>query len=487
MTDMEKDFVNLNKEIDKIIKKAETNVIKNYSKTLETLRNDIRKLYDKYEKDGILSMDQMVKYDRLKKFDNNILLKVSNLYKENSTFMDNTLRNIFKYTRDETIDIVQKKTEKSLIPIKKTLDIEKTVNEKMAGLHWTERMGYQRNDCIYKVQKTLKEGLAQGSSYGEMSKRLNEELNGKVIQPVRIIRTEGARVYQSTQIESLDKIAQKGLQMTKKWVTANDERVRSQHREMDGIIVRYEEDFLLPDGTHTKAPHLTGVAEHDIHCRCIMTIDLQDFYQEERLEAPEIKNEKVKENYDDFKNYLDKKSENNVHAVKMKDYLEYTEFVEDKIMKGSYSYSEVDDVIKFNPKSKLFDKYDTNYALAHELSHRMDVLEYQSYKNESFIKSIEESKKVFYDNKEKIKRWFDDGEIYAEDEAVSDIISAITKGEANTFLPVAHEKEYWENEDNIAAEAFANLSSIDLLDNGKYSKFKEVFKNLFNSYLEVIK
>ncbi|EJU22974.1 phage protein F-like protein [Peptoanaerobacter stomatis] len=267
------EFQELDNLVQKILKMSEKDIQKNYKKTLEELRTTIRKQYDKYEKGGKLDIKEMSKYDRLKKFDDEIKIKLYQLYKNNNALINATLTNICETTRDIVVDTAQNKTKKSLIAIKKTLDIEKTVNEEMAGLHWANRTAHHRNEVIYQVQKTLKEGLSYGSTYKQMSDRLTEKLNGDVLKPIRIIRTEGARVHASTQMQSLDKIAEKGVKMTKKWLSAKDERVRDMHRQMHGISVAYEDDFALPDGTKTKMPHLSGVAKHDINCRCIVTID----------------------------------------------------------------------------------------------------------------------------------------------------------------------------------------------------------------------
>ena len=292
------EFEELDNLVQKILNMSEKDIQKNYKNTLEDLRTTIRKQYDKYEKNGKLDMKEMSKYDRLKKFDEEVKDRLSNLYKDNNSLIKATLTNICDTTRDVVIDTAEKKTKKSLMAIKKNLDVEKTVNEEMAGLKWADRTAHHRSEVIYQIQKTLKEGLSQGSTYKEMSDRLTEKLNKDVVQPMRIIRTEGARVHASTQMQAFDKMAEKGLKMTKKWVTAKDERVRDMHRQMNGVIVPYEEDFTLPDGTKTKMPHLSGVAKHDIHCRCIVTIDFaKNIDDSNKVRNVENKTPKQEEKY----------------------------------------------------------------------------------------------------------------------------------------------------------------------------------------------
>ena len=244
----------------------------------------------------------------------------------------------------------------------------------------------------------------------------------------------------------------------------------------------------------TKAPCLSGIARHDIHCRCFITTDLKDFYKDEDLQnktkenlnIPEIKNDVVKKDAENFDKILEKRSKESMHATKMRAYFEMTDFVEDTNLRIPFTYNIDDDVIKYNTKLESYDFYDKNYVLSHELSHRMDILEYNCANNKEFLKSIEKSEKVLYDNEKEIFKWFNEDGIYEYDEAVSDIISAITNGQANDYLSIAHDKKYW-NKETVPQEIFANLSCIDILDDEKFNEFKELFEELFDSYLEIIK
>lgn len=283
LMNLEQEYKKLNDKIEKIIAENQKKVVKEYKNSLEELRTEIRMMYDRYElQEDKLTLEEVAKYDRLQKLDKKVEETYKALYEHNRKITKETLSNVFNTSADGSISPIEAVTGKKLHDITKTLDIEKTVNEKMAGLHWAERLGHHRNDVIYATQKTLKEGLAQGSTYRELSDRLKTELEGNVIQPLRIIRTESGRVYAKAQQESLDKVSRQ-VKMTKTWHTAKDERVRGRkagdktnHVDMEGQTVLYEENFVFPDGTQTKAPRISGVAGHDIHCRCWMSVDLAE-------------------------------------------------------------------------------------------------------------------------------------------------------------------------------------------------------------------
>lgn len=281
LMNLEAEYKKLNDKVEKIIAENQKKIVKEYKKSLEELRTEIRQMYDRYDlQEDKLTLEEVAKYERLQKLDKKIEDTYKTLYEQNHKITKSTLENVFMTSADGSISPIEAVTGKKLHGITKTLDVEKTVNERMAGLHWAERLGHHRNDVVYATQKTLKEGLAQGSTYRELSDRLKTELEGNVVQPMRIIRTESGRVYAKAQQESLDKVS-KQVKMTKTWHTAKDERVRGRkagdktnHVDMEGQTVLYEEDFVFPDGTQTKAPRMSGIAGHDIHCRCWMSVDL---------------------------------------------------------------------------------------------------------------------------------------------------------------------------------------------------------------------
>lgn len=205
------------------------------------------------------------------------------------------------------------------------------------------------------------------------------------------------------------------------------------------------------------------------------------------LNIPDIKNATLKKSFEDLEDILSRKSKNSLHATKMSMYLEYTEYEEDTSLKVPYSYFINQDKIKYNTKHHNFYKYDFIEAQIHEISHRMDMLEYKSSENTKFLKAIKNSKKIYQKNEEKIIKWFDGKNgLYSKEGSVSDIISVLTKGKANSYLLLGHEKEYWKDAQNIPLEIFANLSYIDIIDKEQHSEFKSVFKDLIEAYLEVV-
>lgn len=271
---LDKKFITLQKKAERMSRMGEKTVAKNYRKLLEDLRLTMGRMYQEYEIDGQLTFSEMSKYNRLQKLDKEVYDLITELYKNNSTVLRGTLRGIVEISYINTLKAVQESTKKELKAIQKPLDVTKTVNNEMAGLKWTERMGKRRVDAIYEVQKEIKYGLTKGDTYGAMSKRLKDTLETDLSKANTIVRTEGHRCFSQAKMDSLNDIAKQGVKMTKTWRSSEDERVRSQHSSMNNVTVPYDSYFILPDGSSGPAPGLIGEPQHDINCRCIMTIDI---------------------------------------------------------------------------------------------------------------------------------------------------------------------------------------------------------------------
>ncbi len=108
-----------------------------------------------------------------------------------------------------------------------------------------------------------------------MSSRLKETLEGDVVKARRIVSTETHRVMEKSKSEAAEYASNQGVKMMKYWVSSQDEAVRSSHEDMadkydKDNAIPVDEDFVNDEtGGKGPAPGQLGVAEDDIHCRCI--------------------------------------------------------------------------------------------------------------------------------------------------------------------------------------------------------------------------
>jgi uncharacterized protein with gpF-like domain len=255
----------IQREYEKLLKEKEKGIVKNYKEALNKLEVEVRKIYDRYELDGQISMDELLKYNRMRKLDVATALVMKDLYKANDKLIKETLKQIIKKTEKDAVKTVD--GIKRLNAIKRTFDIEAVINTRVGGRTWYERTGHRLSNTTYDIHTVIKAGLENGDTYTTMSKNLKDKLGSEIKNTDRVVRTESHRVQEFTKHETMAEI-NKQVKMNKTWHTVNDERVRSSHAEMEGVTIPFEDEFLLPSGATALYPSESGDPAEDINCRC---------------------------------------------------------------------------------------------------------------------------------------------------------------------------------------------------------------------------
>ncbi|MGI6014349.1 MAG: phage minor head protein [Oscillospiraceae bacterium] len=183
--------------------------------------------------------------------------------------------------------------------------IKAAVENPISGLTLSDTLEKNRRDIIYSIKREIGVGLMNGDRYTTMARRISERLDGDYKKAVRIARTEARRAQEAgnndaaTSVDEALKRGTTGLRFVKVWKTLQDERVRPQrtrkgkkgwkttmgrganHMRLNGQTVLQDEPFDLGDGVTAVAPLQSGVAAHDIECRCyvsrIMMTDAEFF------------------------------------------------------------------------------------------------------------------------------------------------------------------------------------------------------------------
>ena len=176
--------------------------------------------------------------------------------------------------------------------------VKRAVENPVSGLTLSDTLEKNRREIIYSIKRTVGVGLMNGDRYTTMARRISEQVDGDYKKAIRIARTETHRVREAGNHDAaqyVDRELQKGTtgrRMCKTWKTMKDERVRPQRRRkgkkgwstkmgrgpnhmiLDGQTVLAEEDFDLKDGHTAPVPGMSGVAGHDINCRCYVSYEM---------------------------------------------------------------------------------------------------------------------------------------------------------------------------------------------------------------------
>lgn len=365
------------------------------------------------------------------------------------------------------------------------------------------------------IRAEISRGIATADSFEHIARNISNRTNQSFNKTMRIVRTEGHAVQIQATWDNVQKAKAAGADIVKQWDATLDKRTRDSHRRVDGEIRELGEKFS--NGMMYPSDRRGGAAEV-INCRCTLLqrarwalddeeletlkkraeyfgLDKTDNFREfekkflkaaEKIfESPVIQGVVIAKAVEDFTETLEKSQGVESHVVKMRMHAEYVDYEENTNLPVPFTYNVTKDAIEYNPTAPNFDLYDLNFVQAHELTHRMDILEYDSISHPAFVAAIDTCRQRVMENAAEIQRLFDEGGAFADSPALSDIISALSNNEIT--VKYGHPDEYWEKEENVIREIFANVSALDVLDSETKKDVESLLKELFESYEDIVK
>ena len=119
------------------------------------------------------------------------------------------------------------------------------------------------------IRTELTRGIAQGMSYTDMARNIENQIRIGLNRAIRIARTEGHRISIESSLDAMHKAKDRGADIVKQWDATMDGRTRPHHRELDGQVRELDEPFEVA-GMKVNAPHQFGKASEDVNCRCVV-------------------------------------------------------------------------------------------------------------------------------------------------------------------------------------------------------------------------
>lgn len=160
-----------------------------------------------------------------------------------------------------------------LFPIDQRQVVKAVQTDSKLSTNLYKRLGEDTEYLKRSIRAELSRGIANGSTWLEIASHIANGMNSPfhkaMNNAMRIARTEGHRIQNEAQWDTLNKAKEKGADVVKQWISTLDNRTRESHRILDGQIRELEEYFEV-NGHKALRPGAFGVASEDIHCRCAM-------------------------------------------------------------------------------------------------------------------------------------------------------------------------------------------------------------------------
>lgn len=185
--------------------------------------------------------------------------------------------------------------------------------------------------------------------------------------------------------------------------------------------------------------------------------------------------EKAKTDYRKFLQTVPEK-----HRMYLEQSMETVEYKIERLSGGAFGYDVVDDVMYCDPINEDFWEYPWETVFTHELAHRIDIMFVDSMQNELFSKAIAKAKSIIEKDPYQFVKFCNKNDSIGY---LSDILDAISEHQYK--FPFSHSVKYWNIKGNKEREIFANLFSLESVqDIEKLDFLKTEFAEVFEVYTQ---
>lgn len=291
-------------------KRCEQNVRRHYKDLMTNLQEFLGVQYAQLAADDKLTYEILHQKGMYARFLEEVEQKVDNFSQLAAQEIRNTVQLTYQRAWEGMVNAVQ--SYNSYADLKLNLTglravtpdiIKNAVNNK----YMEKALQKNHKSTISDIRQQIGIGLSQGDRMSTMARRISEQVDKSYKKATCIARTEVHRVREAGYQDSSERLSQilkdndSEYVMTKTWKTMQDMSVRPyqrkgkkghksfvkgkgpDHVKMHGVTVLVDEEFDLGDGVKAKAPGQSGVAGHDINCRCYLSRDLMTKAEFEKL------------------------------------------------------------------------------------------------------------------------------------------------------------------------------------------------------------
>jgi len=287
--DLDKYINDIEKQTGKLTKEVEQQLKKEYQALAKKILGELANVHSKYEKDGKLTYEEMLKYNRLNSLLTTINDFIDDLTKGEYKVIAEGIKDNYKLSYEYLAYAFEKETQAYLNYSRlKAEQIQASIDNPVSGLTLNDTLQKNRAQIIYEVKRLVTQSIYQGYSYGKTANLLKQTFQNDYVKSVRVARTEMHRVIEKGKHDSAMKAQEEGVVETKTWKCMRDSRVRDTHNRLHGQTVKVGEMFDLGYGEKGEAPSNTGYAHHDCNCRCYLKYTVVDVQKPKRPKLQEM-------------------------------------------------------------------------------------------------------------------------------------------------------------------------------------------------------
>jgi len=285
---MQRQFeVELARDMAALEKQIIKELARTYNDNMKVTKGLLADLYEKYAKDGMLSRDELMKYNRLLGLEKELAKHIKSLTGETR-----------KLTRKGIVESIQGSYLRGRYAMESGLSVNTGlygVNERLIEANllnpfdrigWQSRIQFNLNNTFRGLVDAINEGSIQGYAYDKTAALMTHRIDRSFNDAVRIVRSEQHRASQAAantaHQESARAAERLGIEVRKVWNHYAVGDFRDSHADqLDGQVADDDGLFHL-EGLSAEYPGGFGVAEEDINCKCTISTEIVED-EEDRL------------------------------------------------------------------------------------------------------------------------------------------------------------------------------------------------------------
>lgn len=235
----------------------------NYTKALADIKRNIRQLQS-----NPLTQSKAYQLEFQKQLESQVSAIIEVLQGNNFASVTDYLRMCYEKGFIGNLYDMQGQGVPLLFPIDQKqliLAIEKTGDD----IRLANKLGVSTKELKKQVLSELQRGLANQSTYAKIARCISDYGQSSMGRSMNIARTEGHRVQNQAQFDSMKGAKTRGANIAKQWDSTLDGKTRPEHTQLDGQVRELDEDFTVA-GYSAPHPGAFGDPYMDCNCRCRM-------------------------------------------------------------------------------------------------------------------------------------------------------------------------------------------------------------------------
>jgi hypothetical protein len=257
----------------------ERQIASTIKKSLDEVRAEISKIYEKYAIDGKLTKAQLMQYGRLSSIETNLMSKLDPVIKASLSKIKRIPTELYGDAYFSTAWAIDQASELRLGWGVLNKDI---ITETLDNTFFSSAVSSYRPGFLKAIRAAMATGLANGKSFQDMIKDLAKVWDMKGWELLRIIRTEGMSAINAGQSDAYARAKANGIELDEIWDATLDGKTRPTHAQADGTK-KDENGYFYVGREKARYPSDENLtAGERINCRCRIRAEILGYPPELR-------------------------------------------------------------------------------------------------------------------------------------------------------------------------------------------------------------